>query len=100
RAASVPPTFSRWNSTTPSASVSSRTSTGFTCFQSKADTSERSKNDGLRIRRHCGPPRTCRRYLGDHQCPPKLRFERKEAGLDPRGAAAAVAGLDPLVLAR
>jgi len=43
------------------------------------------------------PSRTRRRCLGDYQCLPKLRFEREEADLDTRGAAAAIAGLDPLV---
>src|ERR1700692_1810743 len=61
---------------------------------------ERSKNDGLRIRRHCWSPHTRRRYLGDYQYLPKLRFEREEADLDTRGDATAIAGLDPLVFPR
>src|SRR6476619_1965603 len=61
---------------------------------------ERNRNDGLRIRWHCWPPHTRRRYLGDYKYLPKLRFQREEADLDTRSGATPIAGLDPLVCPR
>src|ERR1700758_4333231 len=55
------------------------------------------QNDGLQIRWHFGHSHTRRRYLGDYQHLPKLRFKREEADLDTRCGAAAIARIDPLV---
>ena len=63
------------------------------------------KNDAILSPLTCSfkpvlPPHTCRRYLGNYQHLPKLRFEREETDLDTRSGATAIAGLDPLAFPR
>src|SRR5688572_31901631 len=59
-----------------------------------------SSNAEHRIQRPSGPADTGRRRLGDHQYLAELRFQREEAALDTRGAAAAAARVDPVVFPR